>query len=256
VVEYTEQIPYSVALDVGFCFFEQDVETVKRAIESVRDHVRYIFAIDGKFEFFQSNESLSSKPVRGYLNGIENVMLVDCVDRKENEKRQQYLDLAMEFMSDFIIILDADEFITDETDWQKVYEHLAQKYKTHHAPKIWGVTYESVNENKKREQIRQKGSYPRIWQRPYLIQYTKTHNFWKFTTNNEMWKSSTTFPAIPDIFMRGNDKLRGDEYLKKAYEYQLKLMKYEKPFKDEYRKVARNTAPDSPDVRLPGIPLS
>ena len=44
----------NVSLDVGFCFYESSLETVKRAIESIKDHVRTIYAIDGKFEFYDS----------------------------------------------------------------------------------------------------------------------------------------------------------------------------------------------------------
>jgi len=256
VVSYSESIPFPVALDVGFCFYEQSVETVKRTIESVKDHVRYIFAIDGKFEFFQSDQDLSSKAVREYLCTIPNVILIDYPNRKENEKRQQYLELCKDYMTDFLLLIDADEWITDETDWDSMYSELRKKYNLSHSPKIWGVTFEAVNENIQRKKIIKRGSYPRIWQRPSLIEFTKVHNFWRFKDTGELWKSSTTFHGIKDIFIRGNDKLRTQKHVKNLYDYQVKLMKYEKPFKDEYRKVARNTAPNSPDVRLPGIPLS
>ena len=159
-------------------------------------------------------------------------------------------------MSDFLLILDADEWVTGETDWDKFYANLKERYERHHSPKIWGITYESVNENKFREKIIKRGSYPKLWQRPYLIQYMKTHNFFKFISDDSIWKSATTFPCVPDIFLRGNDKLRTPEYLKKSYEYQLKLAKYEKRYKEEYRKIAKNVSEQSKDARLPGIPLS
>ena len=100
------------------------METVKRSIESVKDHVRHIFAIDGKFEFFESKNPLSTPEVRAYLKSVDNVILIDYPNRKENEKRQQYLNLSQNFMSDFLLILDADEFMTGECDWNKAYSHM------------------------------------------------------------------------------------------------------------------------------------
>jgi len=164
-----------VTLDLGFCFYEQSLKTVQRAIESVKDHVRYIFAVDGKFEFFESAEELSSHDVRDWLTTIPNVRLVDYPNRKENEKRQVYLDLAKEYLSDWLLILDADEFITDETDWHKVYEALMDRADGVILPEIYGVT---LRNNGKRKEL----AYPRMWFRPYLIEYLKTHNFWKFTS--------------------------------------------------------------------------
>jgi len=247
VESFTEKLPWPVALDVGFCFYETSISTVKRAIESVKDHVRYIFAIDGKYEFFESDEPLSGQGVRDYLRGIPNCILIDFPNRKENEKRQQYLNLCQNFMSDFLLILDADEFITDETNWDEMYAHMRQIHDREITPKIYGV----IMRHGKKE-----ASYPRIWLRPFLIQYMMTHNFWKFMTDGSIWKSQITFPPIRSIYMKGDDKDRTEDYVKKAYEYQLRLMKYEEPFKKQYRKVARNVSDRYVDNRLPGIPLS
>jgi hypothetical protein len=46
----------NISLAVGFCIYENSLETVKRAIESWKDHVDVIYAIDGKFEEFESDQ--------------------------------------------------------------------------------------------------------------------------------------------------------------------------------------------------------
>ena len=234
-------------LDVGFCFYETSLPTVKRAIESVKDHVRFIFAIDGKFEFFESNTELSSKAVRDYLLSISNVILVDYPNRKENEKRQQYLELAQKYMSDYLLILDADEFMTDECDWQLAFNEMAKHYDQSILPKIWGV----IMRHGQKE-----ASFPRLWQRPYLIQYMKTHNFFQFKESGDVYKSQITFPPMKGLYMKGDDKDRDADYIEKAYQYQKKLMEYEKPYKEQYRKIARNVSDKYVDNRLPGVPLS
>lgn len=243
-----EEKTWPVALDVGFCFYETSLTTVKRAIESVKDHVRFIFAIDGKFEFFESEQLLSSNDVREYLLATPNVILCDYPNRKENEKRQIYLNLCNEHLSDWLLILDADEFITDETNWNEAYAHMRQLFDHEALPKTFGVTIRSGQKE---------GYYPRLWRRPYLIQYMKTHNFWKYKTDGSLWKSTVTNIPVKGIYMKGNDKERDKNYVKSAYEYQLKLMAYEKPFKEQYRKTAKNTrTKEGWDPRLPGIPLS
>jgi len=247
VTGFVEKLPWPVALDVGFCFYETSISTVKRSIESVKDHVRFIFAIDGKYEFFESDEPLSGQPVREYLRSIPNVILIDCPNKKENEKRQEYILLCQELVSDFLLILDADEYMTDECDWDKAYAHMRQLHDHTKEPKIMGVT---MRHGKK------ESNYPRLWLRPFLIEYTKTHNFWKFITDGSIWKSQITFPPVTGMFMKGDDKDRHPNYVKKTYEYQLKLMEYEKPFKEQYRKIAKNVSSKYIDNRLPGIPLS
>lgn len=150
-------------------------------------------------------------------------------------------------MSDYLLILDADEFMTDECDWDLAYSNMKKQYDHEVLPKIFGVTMRSG---------KKEANFPRVWRRPYLIQYMKTHNFWKFVTDGTIWKSQITFPPMPGMFMKGNDKERDPEYVKKSYEYQKKLMEYEKKYKQEYRKVARNVSDKYQDNRLPGIPLS
>lgn len=226
------------------------METVKRAIESVKDNVRYIYAIDGKFEFYESDELLSSPDVRDYLQSIDNVVLVDFPNRLENEKRQQYLELCEKNLSDWLLILDADEFITHETNWDFVYANLLENTNKEKIPGIFGVTIKPYNDSDK------EFGYPRLWRAPYLIKYLKTHNFWQYKTDGSIYRSSVNWPIIKDIFMKGNDKLRDKDYLDKSYDYQVKLMKYEKPFKVEYRKKAENTKPSNNDPRLPpGFPV-
>lgn len=232
----------NMTLDCGFCFYEDSLETVKRAIESIRYSVRYIFAIDGKFEFYESDRELSTPEIRQYLQSIPNVILVDCPNRKENEKRQKYFDLAQEYLSDWIINIDADEFITKSTDWIAVYKELKEKHKQSLRPCLYGV------------KIR-KGFFPRIMLRPYLIQCTKTHNFFEFKTDHSIYKSTTDFPPIHNIEIRGDDKLRTKQYINKSFEYQKKLMAYEKPFKEEYRKIAVNTKPTHELNAFHGIPM-
>ena len=85
--------------------------------------------------------------------------------------------------------------------------------------------------------------FPRIWFKPGLWEYTKTHNFWGNLVTGEIYKSSVSGKKILNILSRTNDKGRDPDYILRTRSYQGKLMAYEKPFKDQYRKVAKNAAP-------------
>ena len=233
--------------DVGFCFYEDSLDTVKRCIESLKDHVRYIFAIDGKFEFFHSDKELSSGVVRDYLRSVDNVVLVDAPNLKENDKRQIYLDLARERKSDYLLIIDADCFVTEDTDWDGFYHDLESLQTQEVKPKVYCIGVQTT----------QKISwFPLLWYRPYLLKYMKTHNFWKDTTDGSIYKSTNNGTRAAHIFIKSNDKLRTEDYLVKSRAYQGRLMEYEKPYKERYRRVAKNVSQPKDYGHLPsGVPL-
>lgn len=234
-----------LSCDVGFCFYENSLETVKRAIESVKDHVRYIFAIDGKFEFYESDFLLSSDSVREYLRTVSNVILVDVPNKKENEKRQVYLDLAEKFKSDYLLILDADCYITDDTEWDEFYKVIAG-LASGEKPKILCIGVQTSTKI---------AWFPLLWYKPYLLKYLKTHNFWEDKTDGSIYKSTNNGTRANFLFLRTNDKLRTEEYLQKSRDYQGKLISYEKPFKEKYRKVAKNVSQpkDYQSMLPPGV---
>ena len=233
-------------LDVGFCFYEESLDTVKRAIDSLKDNVRYIFAVDGKFEFFKSDKLLSSDAVRNYLKSIPNVILIDAPNLKENEKRQIYLNLARIEKTDFLLIYDADCFVVKPTDWEEFYEVL--KGLMTPKPQIYCIGVKTTHKI---------SWFPLLWYKPHLWEYTKTHNFFKNLHDGEIYKSTNNGTRASYIFIESNDKLRTEEYLQDSRNYQDKLMAYEKPLKEEYRKVAKNVSkPKEYGRTLPnGIPV-
>jgi len=221
--------------------YEDTLETVKRCIESLKDNVDHIFVIDGKFEYFEAERLLSTDEVREYLVSIPNVILRDAPNLKENEKRQIYFDMCEEYDTEFLLMIDADEYITPDTQWDAVVTELQDHYVVSQ-PKILGVKLG-------------KGFYPRMWMNPMFIEYTKTHNFWRFKTDGTLWRSSTDYPPIHGIEIKGDDKLRSKEYIDKSYAYQVKLMKYEKPYKEKYRLQAENFKPAKELYEFHGVPM-
>jgi len=232
--------------DVGFCFYEKSLDTVKRAIDSVKDHVRYIYAIDGKFKLYESKDELSAPDVRQYLSTVPNVRLVDAPNLLENQKRQIYLDLAKRDESNYLLILDADCFITKDTDWNKFYEVLSGLGKGE-KPKIFCIAVQTTHKI---------SWFPLLWYKPYLLKYLNTHNFWEDTTDGSIYKSTNNGTRAAHIYLKSNDKLRTEDYLIKSRDYQSKLMAYEKPYKELYRKVAKNVSqPKDYNSMFNGVPM-
>ncbi len=218
-----------IKLDIGFCFYEDSLDTVRRAIESVRYHVRYIFAIDGKFEFLTSDKALSEADVRAYLKSVPNVILIDAPHLNEVAKRSEYLDLCKIHKTEAMLILDSDEWVTDKTEWDKVYDSIIQMRPKDDKPRTTAIRMDTHGGG---------GWFPKMWLNPGFIKYTKCHNFWVYP-DGIIYKSTGAYPRMEGMYLGNNDYLRSDHIIKITLEYQRKLMAYEKPFKKIYMINAR-----------------
>jgi len=219
----------SLSVDVGFCFYEDSVDTIKRAIESVRYHVRHIFAIDGKYEFLESDQELSYLSVREYLKSVSNCILIDAPNLNEVAKRTKYLDMCKTYNSKAMLILDSDEWVTADTQWENVYRNLAILRPTDDEPYVCAIRMDTHGGG---------GHFPKMWLNPHLIQYTKCHNFWTYP-DGSIWKSTSGYPHLEGMFLGTDDYLRTKHTIEVTLEYQRKLMAYEKPFKKIYKINAR-----------------
>jgi len=229
--------------DAGICLFEDSVPTIQRTIESIKDHVRYIFVVDGKWALKKSSSELSSPEVRDYLKSITNVICMDFPGHKEALTRQQYLNLAKEHESDALLWIDSDEWITEKTRWDFV-KNTIKALTREPEPAIYCLKYEAKGNQ---------SSHPRIWIHPDKIMFTEAHAFWK-TDTGKILHYTADYPTIPSFVMATNDDLRSKKYIQETYDYQVELMKDELPFKEKYRKVMRNQEKHKYDI--PGIPIS
>jgi len=218
-----------IKLDIGFCFYEDSLDTVRRAIESVRYHVRYIFAIDGKFNFLNSNKILSESDVRAYLKSVPNVILIDAPNLGEVAKRTEYLYLCKTHHTEAMIILDSDEWVDSKTEWDKVYNSINLMRPKEDIPRVVALRMDTHGGG---------GWFPKVWLNPGLIKYTKCHNFWTHP-DGTLWKSTGAYPRMEGLYLGTNDYLRSDHIIDVTLQYQKKLIAYEKPFKKIYMINAR-----------------
>lgn len=220
-------------LAVGYNFYEKSLATVQRGIESVKSNVDYIFAIDGRYTdpqgnpLFPDSEPLSHEIVRNYLKNIPNVILVD-LPATEIQKRGKYLSMCQELDCEYLLILDGDEFILPESDWQQFKRNMESQCNSER--NIYGVKYEYSY-----PAHHDATNYPRLWFRPWEMEYFHAHCLFRNKITGKVQKSSSGIPCIEGIRMAGDDSLRNREYQLQSFEYQTFLIENEAEIREEYR---------------------
>lgn len=116
-----------------------DMPLIQQAVESVCNLVDGIVVVDGRFEDFpQLNGSdLSTDGTLEYLDGIENVHLIEAPNLSEIHKRNCYL---MGGVGDWYLHLDADEVwegpIPDRTCVDAFVSELRRNYPQYAIPRV------------------------------------------------------------------------------------------------------------------------
>ena len=207
-------------LSFGICMFNDP--SVLRLLDSLPGEAKKII-IDGKFALNPSKQELSDRGLREGILSYENVILLDYPNLSEPEKRQKYLDNNP---CKYLIIIDSDEFIIS-ADWDKFYNKIQElEDGIHH------IMFK-VDDNDGAT------SYPRLWVNPQDWKYVKCHNIFKNDKLGLILKSGFSDGITISenlIFCGMDDTLRSSQYIKDTYDYQVLMMKYEKPLREKYRK--------------------
>lgn len=201
---------------VGLCYYN-DVESLKRGVPTYAPYADYVFAIDGRFEF-TNGDDYSTDGATEYLEAWHNVIIERCVG-KEQDKRNKYLELCERFKVDVLIIIDSDEYITD-ANWREFRKELeAIKDGSERIHNLKANYYGCA------------GYYPRVWTRPEGIRYWNTHNIITIDGRAPQRINSSTTNMLSSITLSMDDKLRGEDYLDTVYNYQVRMMEYERPYR-------------------------
>lgn len=198
----------------GVCWYNDP--SIFRLLDSLPESVPKI-VIDGKFKFNESAKILSDESLRERVRQYPNVFLIDAPNLLEPDKRQIYLDA---FESKAVFIIDSDEWI-HWADWALFKEELSKL--------DYGIHQIEFVENGKYF-----ADYPRVWINPKDWKYVQCHNIFENKKTGERLRSSgTTGHRFKSVQCSMNDHLRSEEYIKSTFEYQKKLIAYEKPLKKQ-----------------------
>lgn len=207
-------------LSFGICFYNDP--SVFRLLDSLPREAKKII-IDGKFALNPNKNNLSDNSLRQRILQYENVILLDYPNLSEPEKRQKYLDNNE---CKYLIIIDSDEYVIN-ADWNLFYQKIQElEQGIHH------VMFK-VDDNDGAT------SYPRLWVNPKDWKYVKCHNIFKNDKLGLILKSGfSDGETISEnlIFCGMDDSLRSPQYIKDTFDYQVLMMKYEKPLREKYRK--------------------
>lgn len=203
-----------VLIGIGYCYFN-DVESIKRGVPTFIDNVDYVFAIDGRFSL-RDGPDYSIDGSTEFLEKYSNVIIERFVGM-EHDKRQKYIDLAVKYNVDVLIIIDSDEYVSD-ANWLEFKQNLIDILDS--PDNIHGVNFFTDNN------ITQ---YPRVWIRPHQIRYWNAHCL--FEVNGNVIRSPKNLKPVLGITLMMDDGLRSEEYLKDTTNYQYRMIEAEKPFR-------------------------
>jgi len=217
-------------IGVGLCFYE-DLDSLKRCLPLISPNVDYIFAIDGRFSLLEGND-FSSQETQDYVKSFPNVIYEQFVGM-EHDKRDKYVRLCEKYNCDVLFIHDSDEFALPETDWTLFKKSIEDNIKKH--PNLHYFSIDMLYTPPDFKGTPEYTPYPRVWVNLKNLGYYKCHNL--FSNGVSVTKSGgSPLVRLEGMKMAMGDDLRSHEYLDKVCKYRDKLLEYEQPIREAYRK--------------------
>jgi hypothetical protein len=196
----------------GVIFFNE-AASLKRCLDSLTDFDR-VYCVDGRFPMYPGTSELSTDGSREIVKQYPNAELADCFG-DEVEKRNRYLELAARDGIKYVLIIDADEWLSYK-DWQlfrKECESLA-------TPSIYRMfAFDGVE-----------GFYrqPRLVHHPELFEYFLSHCVFRFKpTRYYANHGEFSTYVVKGFRIMSDDSLRSDQHLQDLETYQKRLVNYE-----------------------------
>ena len=167
-------------LGVGLSFFDSANE-IPRLLDPIYKHVYKIYAINGRYSNFISDHDYSIDDSVKILKTYPNVVIDDFM-AYQPVKRTRYLHLAGEDKCDFLMVMDADEYIhKDYQDWDKFYKSLEKASKRHEQYQIFKMlAFMNPAWTKAHNAVRHKRwrKYVRLHRNPGEQRYCLDTHYW------------------------------------------------------------------------------
>lgn len=185
-----------------------------------------IFAVDGKFPNFTADSDLSTDGSREVVRSYSKCVLID-LPSSEYEKRAIYLKYCYIYSIDILLIIDSDEFILNNADWDLFRNNLKRiifdRDKCLH--NIYAVRLQTnANDGKFLP-------YPRIWYRPGDMEYHGGRHYFYRNKNllviNIPHQGDHSLNTIEGVELGHNHLLRSESHMKSRFAYQYWLQNFE-----------------------------
>lgn len=206
--------------------------------------------VDGRFKHYRADTPLSDDGSRELVKSYDNAVLIDVPDAYEIEKRTAYIDFCRKRFNnfepiDYLLIIDSDEYVFeyDEKIWEKELTDINVGDTPYHQYNVFAVMLE-INSGKYQHIVhefvkgnppqvsreRQFAHSPRLWHRPYEMEYNVTHyNFrHRHPSSSLHYQETNAAVKIVDGMKLGHDHvLREDKHLDRRRAYQKWLVEFE-----------------------------
>lgn len=198
------------------------LKELKRLAPTIQPFVDKWVVVDGKFTQMKGDTFVSDDGTQEWLKQFDNVIYRQVVGW-QCDKRTEYCTVAKEINAPNLLIIDSDEFVID-ADWKLFKENMRKANASSH--------YHSVNYIKASGQ---QGWYPRLWTNPGQVFYFHAHNIFMDESGNIQRSTEGCVDQISGITITQNDDLRTPEMIEKAYQYQVGMIKHEKPIRKRFK---------------------
>ena len=236
--------------------FYNDCKSLERTLESLKDKVDVMICVDGRFKHYNdgNDSGESNDGSQELVHSYDNAILYSVTNSYEIEKRQCYVDACAFYRDmgadpsqdpDYLLIVDSDEYVYeyDQTTFEKEIEIIRgepwAQYNVfalmleinspnydHIVHKISGSNAPDLSNNSKK----QFAHAPRLWQRPYEMEYNMTHYYFrnKHPSSSLHYQETNAAVKIVQGMKLGHDhNLRNQKFLDARYAYQKHLVDFE-----------------------------
>jgi len=210
------------SLSAGVVFWNE-----KRGLDRLLPTLKefdYVYLIDGRFKMMEGDSNWSTDGSRWTIDACSNAYCYLQFPSSEPEHRNKYLEKAGRHHDDYLLVIDADEWI--EGDVKQFRKNLPQPKKD--GPLIYGI-----------EMIIKRGRCdvkPRLFYKPGLLRYSEGHAILQNKITGVRFNRHASADMVKGITIHENDDLRTKEHIDKIYRYQEKLIKHEIPIREALRR--------------------
>jgi hypothetical protein len=205
-------------LAVACCGFD-DPEGLERLIKSCWRNVDLFFYIDGPFAGYESaNSEYIKKETLYVLKDYPNVLPYPGSNMLEYEKRQLYLNLCEQWMIEWLIIVDTDEYFHPDSDWNAFIEE--RRIKCNDRDHLYNLkNYTEI------DRLLLPLDQPRLIHWPSMIHYLNGHHYQLSINGTE--EAITAKDTLYSVKLCHDSHLRTQERKDKHDEYIHWLKRYE-----------------------------